>query len=43
LAGNCQIQGLVNRLAVDAYLLDQPFSCPDWSPQYFKGIEGVFA
>lgn len=43
LRGCCQLAGLVNRLAVDAYLVDEVYSCPDWAPDYFRGIEGVFA
>ena len=41
---SCQFKGLVNRLAIEAFVNDQPAHvCPDYTPDYYKGIEGVFA
>lgn len=42
-AGNCPAAGLVNRLAVDEWLADHGFECADYTPDYYRGIEGVFA
>ena len=41
--GNCLTAGLVNRLAVQFWLLNMPFECADYQASYFRGIEGVFA
>ncbi|MDD2367038.1 MAG: hypothetical protein PHN84_12820 [Desulfuromonadaceae bacterium] len=42
-AGNCTAAGLVNRLAAEEWLEDRGFECSDFTPEYFRGIEGVFA
>ena len=41
--GRCCAQGLVNRLAVSEWLEDKSFECPYYEPDYYHGIEGVFA
>lgn len=41
--GNCSAAGLVNRVAVEKWLADHGFECADYDPDYYKGIEGVFA
>ena len=43
LIGSCQLRGTVNRLALKAWVEDRYYDCPDYSPQYYRGIEGVFA
>jgi hypothetical protein len=30
-------------LAVDEWLADHGFECADYTPDYYRGIEGVFA
>ena len=42
-AGCCDQQGLVNMLALWKWLEDRGFECADYQPEYYKGIEGVFA
>lgn len=42
-AGNCSAAGLVNRLAVDQWLADRGYECSDFTPDFYRGIEGVFA
>ena len=37
------MRGLINRLAIEAWLKGESLSCPDHTPDYYKGIEGVFA
>lgn len=39
----CPTAGLVNRLAIEAWIDEASFSCPDFTPDYYHGIEGVFA
>lgn len=43
LAWNCQLRGLVNRLAIEAWTKDVPFECPDHVDEFHRGIEGVYA
>lgn len=40
--GQCNVAGLVNRLAVDEWLADNGFECADYEAEFYHGIEGVF-
>lgn len=40
--GLCPTQGLMNRLALEAWVDDTELhSCDDFQPDYYRGIEGV--
>ena len=42
--GNCCTQGLMNRLAIFNWIDDlSGVECADYEPDYYHGIEGVFA
>lgn len=41
--GGCVVAGIVCRLALQAWVDEKAFSCPDYEPEYFHGIDGVFA
>lgn len=41
--GLCPIAGQINRLALDHWIEDKHFCCPEHRPAYFKGIEGCYA
>ena len=42
-SGQCHVAGLVNRLAIEAWIDEASFSCPDFVPDNYHGIEGVLA
>lgn len=43
-ADQCEISGLVNRIALTNWIEELGgIECPDYSPDYFHGIEGVFS
>lgn len=39
--GVCDLEGLVNRLAVEHWLMDMPFGCADYCADNYHGLEGV--
>lgn len=41
--GNCCTAGLVNRLAMWAWLDEQGFECADYEADHYHGVEGCFA
>jgi len=42
-SGKCCTQGLVNRLAIFAWLEEQGFECADYDADFYHGVEGGFA
>jgi len=40
---NCPTAGMVNRLALENWITGGDFECPDYTPAYYHGIEGVFS
>lgn len=42
-SGACRNEGLINRLALFAWLDDNGFKCDDFEEETFQGIEGCYA
>ena len=37
----CHTAGLICRLAMEAWIDDRLFECPDWQEERYHGLEGV--
>ena len=41
--GYCSVAGQINRLALEEWIDDRFFACPDYQDNFYHGLEGVFA